>query len=112
MCDVEAALAIDAKMRAAFSALAQNDTAWRAAARSAMFHPAVPLHETATRGSRAIEIAAVAILLLVRALPKMNDALAWGVGVQVIALTAIMVWVTVLASKSPDSRCSPTSLML
>jgi anti-sigma factor RsiW len=96
--EVETAMTNEPALRAEFNALTEADTAWRAAARSAEFRPAVRLrHSTAVWASLPAATAGVALLVAVRILPRLTDTLAWGFFLHGITLAIMVVWVIRLA---------------
>jgi anti-sigma factor RsiW len=99
---INAAIENDAATRHAYQVLAETDFAWRAAAQSAGFRPKIVLPSHTALGSAVSMCTAILFLLVVRALPKLSDALTWGLMLQGVALGAIIVWVVVFARKSPD----------
>jgi anti-sigma factor RsiW len=99
---IKAAIENDAATRHAYQILVEDDSAWRAAAQSAQFRPKLALPSRTALGSVVAMCAALLFLLVIRALPKLSDALTWGLMLQGAALVAIMVWVVVLARKTPD----------
>jgi hypothetical protein len=100
--EVKTAIENDAAIRQAYQIIAEADSAWRSAAQSAGFRPKITIPSRFALGSPASMCTAILCLLIVRALPKLSDALTWGLMLQGIALGGMMVWVVVLASKSPD----------
>lgn len=106
--EVETALAGESTLRAQFNALANADTAWRAAARSANFQPMVRLPlNPAFFASQPGAAAVVALLVAVRVLPKLTDILAWGFFLHGITLAVIIVWVIRLATSGPVAAPTP-----
>jgi anti-sigma factor RsiW len=99
---VATAIESDPATRQAYQIIAQADSAWRAAAQSARFRPKTALPSRIALESAASMCAAILLLLAVRALPKLSDAMTWGLMLQGIALGAIVLWVVAFASKSPD----------
>jgi anti-sigma factor RsiW len=99
---IKAAIENDAATRHAYQIIVEDDSAWRAAAQSAQFQPKIALPSRTALGSAAAMCAALLLLLVVRALPKLSDALTWGLMLQGVALVAIMVWVVAFARMTPD----------
>jgi hypothetical protein len=99
---IRAAIENDAAIRHTYQIIAETDSAWRAAAQSARFRPKITLPSRTALGSAVSMGAALLFLLMVRGLPKLSDTLTWGIMLQGVALGAMMVWVVVFASKSPD----------
>jgi hypothetical protein len=91
--EVRNAIAIDPVLRAIFNDLSETDTQWRAAAVAANFHPTVRLrHLSKLAVSMPVAAAIGVMLVLMRVLPKLTDALLWGLICHGILLTAIVVW--------------------
>jgi anti-sigma factor RsiW len=99
---IKAAIENDAATRHAYQIMVEDDSAWRTAAQSAQFRPKIALPSRTVPGSAVSICAALVLLLVVRALPKLSDALTWGLMLQGVALVAILVWVVVFARKTPD----------
>lgn len=90
---IEAALADDTTLRRKYQEILEADLAWRTAARSAQFQPHVRLHHGVFFRSGASVCAALFLLMLIRVLPKVGDALLWGLLLQTASLVAMMAWV-------------------
>lgn len=92
--DVESAIASDPALRMEFERLQKADAGWAAAARSAISQPTVFLASRTTVSSFYVRIAIGAVVLLaLRILPKLNDAVAWGAALHSIVLIALLTWV-------------------
>jgi anti-sigma factor RsiW len=104
MRELETAIASDPALRLAHQRLADADAAWRLAAKSASFQPTVLLPTRSLLRSSALGCGAVLALVMVRALPKLSDALALGLLVQLPVLIALMIWVVVLTRTGPHSN--------
>ena len=102
MREVEVAIANDPAVRRALETIADADSAWRLAAKSARFQPSVRLPTRSWLRSPALGGASVLVLLLIRVLPKLSDAMAAGLLMQLPVLIALMIWVIVLTRKAPD----------
>lgn len=103
MREVESAIANDAALRLAHQTIADADAAWRLAVKSARFEPTVKLPTRSRLRSPAFACAAVLLLMVVHALPKLSDALTVGLLVQLPALIAVMIWVVVLTRTWSDA---------
>jgi anti-sigma factor RsiW len=102
MREVEAALSTDPALRAAHKIIADADAAWRAAVTLGRFETTAQLMAHSWLQSPALTCAAALVLVVVRALPKLSDALALSLLLQLPLLIALMVWVVVLTRNSPD----------
>src|ERR1700761_4519297 len=106
---VDQALAGDLHLRTVLEALQGADLKWRGAARGAAFVPKVHWHGVAGAARPATMAAALAGLLLVRILPKLDGAFALGLLLQAIALAAIVAWVVSMARRSPTADAAQTA---
>jgi anti-sigma factor RsiW len=100
--EVSTAIENDPATRQAYKIIAEADYAWRAAAQSARFRPKIALPSRIALESAASMCATILLLLAVRALPKLSDAITWGLMLQGVALGAMMLWVVAFAGRSPD----------
>jgi anti-sigma factor RsiW len=92
--EVEAALKNDSALRAEFNALAKMDVAWRSVASTSVFVPKVHLASNATLVRLWLGTAAILIVLVaVRILPKLTDALEFGFVLHGIGLVIVLAWV-------------------
>ncbi len=99
----QAILADDAALRAQFDALQAADHDWRGAADSAIFAPDVQFTRTTLSSVAWLGMAAILVALVtLRMLPKIGDALAWGVALHGIALAVMLGWVARMARERPS----------
>jgi anti-sigma factor RsiW len=99
---IKVAIENDGVTRNAYRIIVEDDSAWRAAAQSAQFQPKIALPSRTALGSAVAMGAALVFLLVIRALPKLSDALTLGLMLQGVALVAIMVWVILFARMTPE----------
>jgi len=92
--EVASAIASDPALRTEFERLRKADTGWSAAARSAISRPTIFLASRTTFSSFYMRVVTGAMVLLsLRILPKLNDAVAWGFVLHSIVLIALLTWV-------------------
>jgi anti-sigma factor RsiW len=102
--EVRNAIAIDPALRSIFNGLSEADTKWRAAAAAANFHHAVRLrHLSALAVSMPVAAAIGVMLVLMRVLPKLTDALWFGLICHGILLAAIVVGLVHTERNTPSS---------
>jgi anti-sigma factor RsiW len=97
--EVREAIDRDPALRAELARLRDLDAAYRAAASSAAFTPAVSLPAERSSSPAALALALAALLLL-RFLPPLLDAPILRVALDAVALAAILVRVIALAARS------------
>ncbi len=96
--EVQQALEHEPSLRAEFETLNRLDGAWRAAAGSAAFQPRVRLPRGAAASPTLLAGAsAIAVLVALRVIPKLTDALGLGLLLHGIALSLILAWLVRLS---------------
>ena len=108
--ELRAAITANPALRAEFEALADDDANWRRAAASAQFAPAIDL----TRARLALDSTAIlsgilAVLLVVRGLSKLPDAMAWGLAAQAVTLCAVLAWAIHLVLAADTTATAPAT---
>ena len=89
--EVEMQIAADPALRRAFEALSAADAAWRAAAATAIFVPAITLPASENRlGWFAASAPLIAVLVLLRMAPKLIGPPVVGFGLHAIALAVLL----------------------
>jgi anti-sigma factor RsiW len=89
--EVSAVIADDPTLRVAFDALATMDAAWKTAAKSAAFTPAIRL-PTSRRltDSRLVLAVVLALLVALRMAPILGEHIEWDLSLHVIALMIVL----------------------
>jgi anti-sigma factor RsiW len=108
--EVEAALKADSALRAEFNALARMDAAWRSVASTSVFAPKVKLARNARLVRPWLGTAAILIVLVaVRILPKLTDALEFGFVLHGIGLVIVLAWVIRMTRGAAIAMTAPSS---